>query len=140
MNGNYQKIIDSIRKNIAESLSSITTFNSYISSHSDFSKLIQEGVIDPTCFIDLESNFKTIVNYMKIQANQINRQSAQLNQLARVLIMTLSDSDIQKMIMELQIQNINVSGDSIIDMARSNSITAEEYAVFIPALMHLMEG
>ena len=44
------------------------------------------------------------------------------------------------MIMELQIQNINVSGDSIIDMARSNSITAEEYAVFIPALMHLMEG
>lgn len=107
--------------------------------HTD-SNFISDEIIDPTCFITLESCFKTIVNYVSVQSKQIDRQNRSIRELTRYLIIAMNDFEIERIIMDLQMQNIDVNSNELVSKAENNTITAEEYVAIIPAIISLQDN
>lgn len=139
MNSDYKSTAYRVKKCIDESLDALNYLNSFVRIHTD-SNVISDEIIDPTCFITLESCFKTIVNYVAVQSKQIDRQNRSIRELTRYLIIAMNDFEIERIIMDLQMQNIELSSNELLSKAENNTITAEEYVAIIPAIISLQES
>ena len=133
----YQKVMQQVNKNIKDSLSFAQEMNSYITTRGDYKVLLDEGVLDPTCITDLQSNLKSINKYLRIQSNELEYLQEKCHRLICCYILKLDDEEMVDLITSLQSKGSELDLHSLTDKAQNEAFTPEEYEILLQKLFRM---
>ena len=108
-----EKTCDSIRleisKNLERALSSLETMNSYITTRDDYKTLMEQGVLDPTCFIDLKGEVKSMGEFMDDQTEELEALQQENKELLCQLLLLFNDREIEAIVRKCQNKKIKIT-------------------------------
>lgn len=125
----YETTAFAIRLNLDKVLYSLQTMNSYITSRDNYKVLLEEGVLDPTCYTDLKTNISSLVNYLTQQTKELNTQQEQNHMLICRLILAMHDSELEAIVNRCDSIHVRFTTQELINKAANRTFTAHEYAI-----------
>ena len=133
-----EKTCDSIRleisKNLERALSSLETMNSYITTRDDYKTLMEQGVLDPTCFIDLKGEVKSMGEFMDDQTEELEALQQENKELLCQLLLLFNDREIEAIVRKCQNKKIKITANELIKKAQDRKFTNAEYVMLVPMI------
>ena len=134
MNSTYRTIEKQINTKINSALEMLQVLNSYMYSRSNLEQLEKNGVLDPTCLVDLMNEFKTLNKYVHLQSKKLDSMTIHLGIVACRYICSLDDIDLEDLVMECQKAGMDININDFLQKAKAKDFSEEEYTLIIPVL------
>ncbi len=129
MTMDYETLAFTIKVNLDRVLYSLQTMNSYISSRDNYRVLLDEGVLDPTCFTDLDTNIKTLTNYLTEQTKELQSLQNQNHILLCRLILKMTDMDLESLVDRCDSMGVRFTAQELIMKSVNKGFSSHEYAI-----------